>query len=243
MTAWPDGGLVLACESGVTDAAYANARADAIDAVALGGIAVDRPTRRAARGLVAREREEFLPDDPLALIDAWLTALDDDVAAAVNVRAASSAATRRVAGLCADHGAAVEINAHCRQPEMIERGCGHALLRDREALAERVRAAAQTEATVAVKTRAAVVDDAAVARRVAAAGGDAIHVDCMDTPSGIDAVVEAAPELTVVANNGVRTPADARRYLGRGADAVSTARGGRDVATLHGIRRGLEARC
>lgn len=235
------GGLVLASESGVTDAAYANHRADAIDAVCLGGLAVDGPTRDAARAMVDRDRDEFLPPDPVAYVEDELAVLDDAVAAAVNVRAAEAEALRRVAEVCADAGAAVEINAHCRQHEMIDRGCGHALLRDRDRLAELVAAAAATGATVGVKTRAEVTDDAAVARRLAGAGADFVHVDCMDTPSAVDEVATAAPELVLVANNGVRSAADARAYLDRGADAVSTARGGRDPARLDAIREALPA--
>jgi tRNA-dihydrouridine synthase len=46
----------------------------------------------------------------------------------------------------------------------------------------------------------------------------------MDTPESVAQVAAAAPEATVVGNNGVRDAPTARRYLDRGADAVSVGR-------------------
>ena len=234
--------LALASLSGESDAAWARAVEEHVGAAFLGGIALDGPSRRAARQLVARDRTEFLPDDPVAFVDAQLTALDDaSLRAAVNVRSASRAPIREVAEVCADHDALCEINAHCRQDELCAVGCGETLLRDAHRLCEYVETAAEAGATVSVKVRAEVpgVSLPDTARWVDAAGADVIHVDAMDSESEI-ADVASATDAFVIANNGVRDAATAHEYLDYGADAVSVGRPSDRPAVLERVRGATE---
>ncbi len=235
--------LALASLSGRSDAAWARAVEDHVGAAFLGGIALCEPSRVAARALVERDREEFLPPDPVAFVDRQLDALADaSLLAGFNVRSTALDPIREVAAVCAAHDAVVEINAHCRQAEMCAVGCGETLLRDPDRLAAHVRAAAETGATVSVKVRAEVpgVDLAETARRIEAAGADTIHVDAMDTPQAI-ANVATASELFVVANNGVRDAATVETYLSLGADAVSVGRASDRPAVLERVRRAVAA--
>jgi len=220
--------LALASLSGEADAAWARAAADHAGAAFLGGIAVDEPSREAARKLVARDREEFLPADPFEFIDDQLAAVADSPAAirpGINVRTTTVEPVCEVAAICADHDAILELNAHCRQAELCAVGCGETLLADTERLAEYVAAAAEAAPAVSVKVRAEVdgVDLASVAKRIAAAGADGIHVDAMDSESVI-ADVAAATDLFVIANNEVRGRESIREYMEFGADAVSVGR-------------------
>jgi TIM-barrel protein len=218
--------LALASLSGESDAAWARRVEEHAGAAFLGGIAIDEGSRRAARRMVERDREEFLPDDPLAFIDGELAALDDaPLHAGVNVRSGSRAPIREVAETCRDHDAILEINAHCRQDELCAVGCGETLLRDAHRLCEQVETAADTGATVSVKVRAEVpgVSLPDVARWIEGAGADVIHVDAMDTESVIRDIADAT-ELFVIANNGVRGEETAREYFEYGADAVSIGR-------------------
>ncbi|MEF8818240.1 MAG: tRNA-dihydrouridine synthase [Haloferacaceae archaeon] len=217
--------LLAASLSGVADAAWGRAVASHVDCALLGGLALDGPTREAARAMVARDREEFLPDDPVAWAEREFAALADaPVRPGLNVRAAAPASIRPVAEVCAAHDAVLEVNAHCRQAEMCAAGAGERLLCDPDALATQVAAAGP--ATTSVKLRAEVdgADLRAAARAASAAGADLLHVDAMDTPESVAQVAAAAPEATVVGNNGVRDAPTARRYLDRGADAVSVGR-------------------
>lgn len=235
--------LALASLSGEADATWALAAAGTVGAAFLGGIALDEPTRSAARQMVEdRDRTEFLPDDPVEFVDRQLAQLDDaPLQAGVNVRAAGPDPVREAAAVCASHGAILEVNAHCRQPEMCEAGSGHALLSAPDRLAEQVAAAAATGATVSVKVRTEVpgVDLPAVARRAADAGADIVHVDAMDSEPAV-ADVASATEAAVVANNGVRDAATAREYLDLGADAVSVARASDRPAVLERVRRAVD---
>ncbi|AZH25820.1 tRNA-dihydrouridine synthase [Haloplanus aerogenes] len=234
--------LALASLSGASDADWARAGAAHADLALLGGIALDADARAAARDLVARGRDEFLPTDPLAFVDAQLAALDDaPISAGMNVRSATRDPIREAAAVCADHGAVLEINAHCRQDELCAVGCGETLLRDTDRLVDYVAAAHDAGATVSVKVRAEVegVDLPATARAIADAGADAIHVDAMDSEPVVADVVAAAPDLFCLANNGVRDRATAWEYLAYGADGVSVGRPSDDPDVLRRVARAV----
>ncbi len=248
--------VAAASLSGASDAEWARAAAPHVGWAVLGGVAVDEPTRAAAREMVARGREEFLPPDPVDFVDDQLAALADaPLVAGVNVRAASPDAVRPVARVCAEREAVVEVNAHCRQDEMCAAGAGESLLRSPDRLAAQVRAAADEGATASVKVRTEVagVDLPALARRVVDAGADLVHVDAMDSEDVVAAVNDATTRgggptadgdaatpddraAWVVANNGVRDRATVREYLRYGADAVSVGRPSDDPAVLSRVR-------
>lgn len=232
--------VALASLSGESDAAWAANAAEYAGMAFLGGIALDEASREAAAAMVAdRDRSEFLPDDPLAFVDRELAALEGTpVRAGVNVRSATVDPVHDAAAVCDARDAVLEVNAHCRQAELTDVGCGETLLRDTDRLCESVAAAAETGVTVSVKVRAEVsgVDLATTARRVEAAGADVFHVDAMDSEAVVADVVSAAPELFVVANNGVRDRETVREYLGYGADAVSVGRPSDDSTVLRRVR-------
>ena len=233
--------LALASLSGVADASWARAGAAYAGAAFLGGIAVDEPTRTAARDLVDRGREEFLPPDPVAFVDTQLDALADvPLRAAVNVRAVEREPLARVAAVCARHGAVVELNAHCRQDEMCRAGAGEALLADTDRLCAQVRTVCRAGAPASVKLRAETgVDLPALARRLAAAGTDILHIDAMDSEPVVERVASATDRF-IVANNGVRDRATVREYLGYGADAVSVGRPSDSPAVLARVREAVD---
>jgi TIM-barrel protein len=236
--------LALASLSGEADADWARAGADHAGAAFLGGIAIDSRSREAAAAMIDdRDREEFLPDDPVAFVDRELAALADaPLRPAFNVRSASVEPIRAAAAVCARHGAILEINAHCRQPELCAAGCGETLLADSDRLRRYVAAAADAGAPVSVKVRAE-VDGVAlprIAARMERAGAGAIHVDAMDSESVIADVVDAT-DLFVIANNGVRGRETAREYLRFGADAVSVGRASDRPAVLSRVHEATAA--
>jgi len=235
--------VALASLSGQADASWAMDAAEYVDAAFLGGIALDDRTRSAAREMVARDRNEFLPDDPIAFIDDQLTVLTDiDLVAGFNVRTTTLGPLREAAAVCRERDAILEINAHCRQAEMCAIGCGESLLKDTERVCEYVETAADAGARVSVKLRTEVpgVDVAAVAEAAADAGASFVHVDAMDSEPVI-ADVARATEATVIANNGVRDAASVREYLDFGADAVSVGRPSDDPSVLKGVQAATAA--
>jgi TIM-barrel protein len=234
--------VALASLSGQSDAAWARAGVPDAGAAFLGGIALDEPTREAARAMVERDRTEFLPADPVAFVDAQLGQLaDTPLTPGFNVRAVTEEPLREAAEVCATHDAILELNAHCRQSEMCEAGAGEALLADTPRLCEQVRVASETGARVSVKVRTEVdgVDLPAVAGAVADAGAEMVHVDAMDSEPMIRAVT-AATDAAVIANNGVRGEESVHEYLSDGADAVSVGRPSDDPAVLRRVRAAIE---
>jgi TIM-barrel protein len=248
--------LALASLSGRSDAAWARRGGAHADLAVLGGVALDAPTRSAARAAVARGREEFLPADPVAFVADQLDRLADaPLRPGVNVRAVDPDAVAPVAAVCATHDAVLEVNAHCRQDETTAAGAGQRLLRAPERLAAQVRVASEAGATVSVKLRTEVtgVDLPALAGRLTRAGADRLHVDAMDSEGVVASVVGAARRAThpdagdgarrrplVIANNGVRDRRTVREYLACGADAVSVGRPSTDPAALARVRRAVD---
>lgn len=231
--------VAAASLSGEADADWARRAAPFVGCAFLGGIALDDATRAAARTMTDRDRSEFLPEDPVAFVDAQLSALADaPLRPGINVRASGPAAIAPVARVCADHDAVLEINAHCRQAEMCAAGAGESLLRDPDRLAAQVRAASDADATVSLKCRTELdgVDLPAVCRRAVEAGADLLHVDAMDSEGVVAKVVGACPDAFVVANNGVRDRRTVREYLACGADAVSVGRPSDNPAVLRRVR-------
>ena len=229
--------LALASLSGESDAEWATDSVQHAGGAFLGGIAIDGPTRAAAREMVDRDRVEFLPADPVAWVDDQLAELDEAfLRPGVNVRTTTLDPLREVAGVCADHDAILEVNAHCRQDEMCATGAGEALLRDTDRLCEQVRAASEQGAPVSVKVRAEVegVHLQVLAQALERAGADAIHVDAMDSRRVVRDVVDAT-DCFVVANNGVRTREDVFEYFSYGADAVSVGRPSRDPERVRAV--------
>lgn len=237
--------LALASLSGEADAEWAAFGAEWAGAAFLGGVCLDEPTRKAAREMVAdRDRSEFLPSDPIAFIDDQLAALaDTDVRPAVNVRSTTTEPVCEAAAVAAEHDAILELNAHCRQAELCDAGCGETLLHEPERLDPLVTAASDAGAEVSVKVRTEIpgVDLVSVAQRVEAAGADAIHIDAMDSESVVADVAERT-DLFVIANNGVRTRDTVREYLDYGADAVSVGRPSDEPAVLARVTDALAER-
>ena len=230
--------VALASLSGRSDAEWARGAVPFAGAAFLGGIAIDEATREAAREMVDRDRDEFLPDDPVGFVDDQLGRLADvPLVAGFNVRTTSLPQLRSVATVCRDHDAILEINAHCRQAEVCAAGAGEALLRDPDRLCEQVRAASGTGAIVSVKVRTEVegVNLPALAREVTDAGAAFVHVDAMDSEAVVGEVVEAS-DASVIANNGVRGRESVHEYLSYGADAVSVGRPSDDPTVLARVR-------
>ncbi|MFC3958417.1 dihydropyrimidine dehydrogenase [Halovivax cerinus] len=218
--------LALASLSGESDATWARQGSDAAGAAFLGGIALDEPAREAARVLVARGRSEFLPPDPISFVDEQLAAIGSaPIRPGINVRSTTVEPIETVARVCRRHDALLEVNAHCRQDELREVGCGETLLGDTDRLCEYVSAAASSGATVGAKVRAEVpgVDLPATARAIEEAGASFVHVDAMDSEPVVAAVADAT-DLFVIANNGVRDERTVSEYVAYGADAVSIGR-------------------
>jgi TIM-barrel protein len=219
--------IATAPMAGITDSKFTSKFSNA-GLIVLGGYNLDKRTNEAARKEVARGRNEFVSDDPMDFLEQELTASRDLTTIAVNVRAASLEPYVQAAHLSKKYGAILEINAHCRQPEMVELGAGEALLRDVPRLCEYIREIKKTGVVLSVKTRANVVNDVELAKAIENAGADIIHIDAMH-PQGVDIGVikriRNSTDLFIIGNNSVVDLESAKDMFSHGADMVSVARG------------------
>ncbi len=222
----PKNPIVLASMAGITDSKFASRFRDA-GLVILGGYNLDKQTNDAARKEIARGRSEFVSEEPMEFLKDELEATKGLTTMAINVRAASLEPYVDAANLAKKSGAILEINAHCRQPEMTELGAGEALLKDTKRLCDYIKEIKKTGVVLSVKTRANVVNDAELARAIEKAGADIIHIDAM-SPEGVDIGVirrvRNSTGLFIIGNNSVVDFESAKEKFSHGADMVSVAR-------------------
>ena len=222
----PKNPIALASMAGITDSRFAAGFGNA-GLIILGGYNLDVKTNEAAKKEIARSRSEFVSDEPMEFLKNELEAAKGLTTIAVNVRAASLEPFVEAAALAKKFGAILEINAHCRQPEMTALGAGEALLKDAPRLCEYIREIKKTGVVLSVKTRANVVNDVELARAIEKAGADIIHIDAMH-PDGVDIGVirrvRNSTNLFIIGNNSVVDFESAKEMFSHGADMVSVAR-------------------
>ncbi|PAV14166.1 hypothetical protein ASJ81_02590 [Methanosarcina spelaei] len=221
--------IALAPMAGIVDSAFANQYASNAGLVVLGAFNLDKASIAVASALVARGRKEFISDESMELIKKEIRAVTSGSAVAVNVRSTTLDPLIEAAKIVKEEGAILELNAHCRQPEMLEAGLGEALLHDLPRLSAWIRAIKETGVVLSVKVRANVVDDIELARLIDKAGADIIHVDAGTEGFGtdLDAILSYrdATRLFLIGNNSVKDFETAKEMFTRGADMVSAARG------------------
>ncbi|MCZ7399084.1 MAG: methanogenesis marker 9 domain-containing protein [Candidatus Methanoperedens sp.] len=222
----PRNPIALASMAGITDSRFASRFGNA-GLVILGGYNIDELTNEAARKEIDRGRSEFVSDNPIEFLEKELEAAKGITTIAVNVRAASVEPFIKAGQIARKSGAILEINAHCRQPEITALGAGEALLKDIPRLCEYIGEIKKTGVVLSVKTRANVVNDVELARAIEKAGADIIHIDAMH-PDGMDTGVikrvRNSTGLFIIGNNSVVDFESAKEMFSHGADMVSLAR-------------------
>jgi TIM-barrel protein len=227
--------LVIASMAGTVDASYVAARAEHVGMAFVGGYSIDPPTIAASRRMAEAGRCEFLPGDPVSELGRQADLLARvPVVGGVNLRASTPEALSGLAGSLGDR-VIYEIDAHCRQPPMIEAGSGEFLLRHPDRLAAMVRALSSEEVLVSVKIRAGVAEsDPKLARRLWEAGADLLHVDLMDAGYAKIRQIRNASPIMIIANNSMESFDRVMEMFSHGADFVSLARHS-DARTLAGL--------
>lgn len=230
--------LALASMSGQSDVEWARQRAQWVGCAFLGAFNLDQNTLEAARGMVRRGRDEFLPDDPFRFFQNQIDEASDlGLIVGANVRTVDPERLHRAGSIVDEFNTVLEINAHCRQPEMEQIGCGQGLLRDKARLRDMIQAGAESGALISLKSRFEVdgVDSVSRLNRAVEWGVDILHVDAMDS----EELVARLEAPFLIANNGVRQPEHVREYVRYGADAVSVGRA-QDLESLEFLSEVVE---
>jgi TIM-barrel protein len=228
---------VLAPMAGITDGAFCRDISTlGFDMVTLGGYNADQSTLNAGQEILARGRPEFdlKPGELIShLEEQTLLIKDHDTwkgMVSVNLRAITPDPIIEVSRL--KNVDVVEINAHCRQPEITTLGCGQALLNNQSHLEKFTREVMKkAKSKVSVKIRANVpgVDEIKTVQTIEHAGADYLHVDAMKP--GFNSAdyeliksIRQKTSMFIIGNNSIRDVESARKMLAAGADGISIAR-------------------
>lgn len=225
--------IAIASMAGIVDAGYVLKRADHIGMAFVGGYSIDGRAIEAAKSIAAKgDRREFLPEDPEAELRVQMQKMEKShVILGLNLRGGTPDAFSTIARALGD-SVVYEVDAHCRQPEMVAAGCGEYYLKNPDALTAVVKALKAERVTVSVKIRAGVAaDDRRLAQQLWAAGADILHIDLMDFGSAKLRQIRNACPLVLIANNSITGFERMKDMLSHGADLVSLARGS-DEGTL-----------
>jgi len=228
--------VAIASMAGIVDAGYVLQRVEHIGIAFIGGYSIDDRTMEASRAIASTgERKEFVYDDPVIELKHQIGLIKEhDVIIGINLRGSSPESFGSIAQALGD-SIIYEIDAHCRQPAMIDAGCGEFFLTHPDKLVAVVRALKSENVTVSVKIRAGVADDdRGLAVKLWKAGADILHVDLMDFGTAKLRQIRNACPLILIANNSITTFDRMKDMLSHGADLVSLARQS-DVRTLAGL--------
>ncbi len=228
---------VLAPMAGITNGLFCSKLAPhGFDMVTIGGYNIDAPTIKAGSRIIQRGRSEF--DIPLKDISGHIAHQIKIVKEnkswkgliSANLRSTTPSPIIEISKLPSVD--VVEINAHCRQPEIMDLGCGQSLLNHQDKLYKFTREVVQeAESKVSVKIRANVpgVDTINISKSVEDAGADFLHVDAMKPghPHADYDVVSAIKDETdifLIGNNSITDIESAQEMINAGADGLSMAR-------------------
>lgn len=183
--------------------------------VCVGGISVDKKSMEASRKMVERGRQEFLFDNLHDFLQEHIQkAQESKASVCVNIRSSSTEGYRKASSIITDFKALVEINAHCRQKEMIAIGAGQALLKDLQKLKSLVTMLKESGINPIVKFRGNVVPERKLLEIVQP---DAVHIDAYkEGEKGFDfTVFEKIADFNCfkIGNNSVNTPEVALKVL------------------------------
>jgi TIM-barrel protein len=223
--------------AGITDGKFCNKMADyGFDILTVGGYNADQQSIKAGLKIIKRGRPEFdvAENDLKQHITNQIKIIKNNNnyngLISVNLRASSPDPIINISKI--PELDIIEINAHCRQQELVQAGCGQALLINPELLKDFTsRVVENCAKKVSVKIRANVpgVDDIMVAKAINDAGADFIHVDAMKP--GCDcadySVIESIKknvDVFIIGNNSIKDLISARNMLSAGANGFSIAR-------------------
>ncbi|MDI9614398.1 MAG: tRNA-dihydrouridine synthase [Methanothermobacter sp.] len=241
--------------AGITDAEFCLKLIPyGFDAVTLGGYNADEETSRAGRLIAGRGRPEFDFDSSelKSIVESEASRIKDsfEVLVSVNLRALYPEPIMQISSI--REVDIVEINAHCRQPEITSLGAGQAMLHYPEFLEDftsEVVKGANAEVSVKIRGNVPGVDTVAITEMLDDLGVGYIHLDAMkpgEDRADLELVGEVSQSLknaVLIGNNSVRDLESADAMLAAGADAVSIARAampGRIDFNLREIRFNLD---
>ena len=222
---------VVAPMAGICDACFLNKVIPyGFNIATLGGYSLDKPTIEASEKIVQRGRREFLipENEILNHIKNEVDLIKDhhQIKVSVNVRSKSVDPIIEVGNI--KNLDIVEINCHCRQKEIVDIGCGQAMLSAENFFDFISEVVNNTKSEVSVKIRAN-TDTFEISKLIERAGADYIHLDAMK--KGVNEAdwellkrVSSNVDINVIGNNSVNSSKNLEKMISTGVDGFSIGR-------------------
>ena len=228
---------MIAAMAGITDSNFLKQyMKDNIDIITLGGYSCHNETYNAARKIVDRGRCEFIvkPEDLADHINCEVNKLRNykpkwKGKICANIRATNPESFKNLDNCNVD---IIEVNAHCRQPEMIKAKTGQTLLGDikrLEAIIEYVCDNLKCELSLKMRANVDNIDTIEIIEMLESYPIQYIHIDAMKPGvmmADLD-IINTISNITskhLIGNNSVKTHKDYINMINSGADSVSIAR-------------------
>jgi TIM-barrel protein len=220
--------------AGITDAEFAMKLIPyGFDTVTIGGYNTDNESIEACEKIIARGRKEFNypKDEVYDVIENEVNTIKDnfDVTVSANLRETTPEPLIEISKIA--NLDIIEINCHCRQEELVEAGCGQAMLL-RPDLEDYIKEVVKkSKSKVSMKMRANVegVDNLGIAKLAEECGIDYLHIDAMkigvrDADFDLIKQISDNTNIFIIGNNSINSISQAEKMLNAGANGISIAR-------------------
>ena len=225
---------VVAPMAGICDACFLNKVIPyGFNIATLGGYSLDKATIEASEKIAKRGRREFLiPENEILnhiKKEVDLIKSHHQVKVSANVRSKTVNPIIEVGNI--KNLDIVEINCHCRQKEIVDIGCGQAMLSAENFFDFISDISQNTKSEVSVKIRANVsnVDTLKISKLIEDAGADYIHIDAMK--QGVNEAdwkllkrISGNVNINVIGNNSVNCQKNLEKMISTGVDGFSIGR-------------------
>ncbi|UJG42052.1 MAG: tRNA-dihydrouridine synthase [Candidatus Heimdallarchaeum aukensis] len=205
-----------------------------------GGYSLDKLTNEGSTEIIKRNRKEILLPRDETEFQKWcnlnlnVKKSSDKQLIAINLRISKiDQETLRKINFLSNFIDIIELNAHCRQKEIVERRGGEYLLKDinhLDYILEKIRKTSPNDKKIGIKIRGYIVkDQQKLVNVLESRSVDYLHIDCMEPgkPYANLKILKSFSELTditLIGNNSVRNVKDVQQMIDAGASAVSIAR-------------------
>ena len=220
--------------AGITDAEFAMKLIPyGFDTVTIGGYNTDKESIEACEKIIARGRKEFnYPKEEIYnVIENEVNTIKENhkITVSANLRGSTPDPLIEISKI--KNLDIIEINCHCRQEELVEAGCGQAMLQ-RPDLEDYIKEVAKkSKSKVSMKMRANVegADNIAIAKLAEDCGVDYLHIDAMkkgvrDADFDLINRISNETNIFIIGNNSINSIAQAEKMLNAGANGISIAR-------------------
>lgn len=227
--------------AGITDGDFARLAAEGgAGGVSIGGFSIEKKLLKASKDINQRGRTEFIFPWNLSskIIAKEIGKIDGICPVIVNLRTTKKDQLIEFCRNLSDTSQEeffIEINAHCKQPEIMALGGGQSLLARRDLLKDMISEVKALDFPVSVKVRSCAIDSANLIKIAKKCSPDLLHIDSyipgvpgLDLETIREVVSNIPIQIEVIGNNSIIDARSALAVLQAGVKYFSIARAAKD---------------